>query len=94
MKIGTIIITKELFIETIEIIKKQTEFDNRCSDAFGVILPNDFISGYDNSLITNQLLKLIKIPFNDDNGDSWIDYFIWELGFGDTYSEEIGRAHV
>ena len=86
-KAGKINITKELFCEIFEVIRKQMELDDKCGDAFNIILPNDFTSGYDNSLLSNQLLKLVKVAFNDNTRESWIDYFIWELNFGKSYSE-------
>jgi len=85
--IGNILITKELFIETMNMIEKQMEHDHKCNNAFSIILPNDYTSGYDSHWIFNQLLKLIKLAFNDDNKDSWIDYYIWDLEFGVKYRE-------
>jgi hypothetical protein len=90
-KSGQIILTKELFIETMERIKAQFDYDEKCHAAFSVILPNDFISGYDNSILMNQLLKLLRIAFNDDDKDSWIDYYIWELDFGTKYESSCGK---
>lgn len=77
--------TKELFIESINELQRQFEIDKKCSDAFSVILPNDFVSNYNNSPVINQLLKILKIEFNDDIRDSWIDYFVYELEFGTKY---------
>lgn len=74
---------KELFIESINNIEKQFEIDKKCHDAFSIILPNDYVSGYDYNLILKQLLKLLKIEFNDIN--DWIGYFIWELDFGKSF---------
>jgi hypothetical protein len=87
MQNGLVEITKELFIETIDEIKKQHENDSKCTDAFSVILPTDFISGYDNHWIQNQLLKIIKISLNDFHKDSWIEYFIYDLDFGKEYKK-------
>lgn len=83
--------TKELFIETIEALRKQYEHDEKCSEAFRVILPNDHISNYDNHWLTNQLIKLLQIPFNDDHKDSWIEYYINEINFGKLYYEGCAR---
>jgi hypothetical protein len=80
-------ISKELFIESIGAIEKQKIHDRKCSDAFRVILPHDYVSGYDNSCVVEQLIKVLKIATNDNHKDSWIDYFIWELDFGNLYKE-------
>ena len=78
---------KELFIEILNSLNKQDEVDSKCSEAFRVILPSDYISCYDNSILVNQLLKILKIDYNDDTRDSWIDYFVYELDFGKKYKE-------
>lgn len=79
----TITISKELFIESINEIEKQLIHDRNCNKAFQTILPNDYVSGYDNNLILNQLIKLLKSSVGDEYG--WIDYFIYDLDFGRDY---------
>jgi hypothetical protein len=85
-------ITKELFIETIGELEKQKIHDRKCSDAFQVILPHDYTSGYDNHWIQEQLIKVLKIATNDNTQHSWIEYFIWELDFGKKYED--GRVQM
>lgn len=75
-------IDKGIFIETIEELKQQLDHDVRCGEAFTAILPNDFVSGYDNHWVVNQLIKMLKVITNDDSQHSWIEYYIWELDFG------------
>lgn len=75
-------LTKELFIEIINTIEKQYRYDEKCSDAFQIILPHDHISCYDNSLLQNQLIKILKIGAGDNINDGLTDYYIWELDFG------------
>lgn len=86
-KCGQLVITKEMFVKIINSIKKQHELDNNCNVAFGTILPNDYVTGYDYELISNELMSLIKNAFNDNHKDSWIDYFIYDLEFGCKYKE-------
>lgn len=83
--------TKELFIETIEALRLQSEYDSKCSEAFNVILPNDYVSNYDNHWLTNQLIKLLQVEMNDETRDSWIEYYIYELEFGVKYREGCAR---
>lgn len=75
-------ITKELFIETIEAIEKQYKKDIEISKHLGRAFPNAFTANLlpDNELVTNALLKLLKNQFKDDS--DWIQYFIYELDFG------------
>lgn len=80
-------LTKELFTETIEQLKKQEAHDNKCSDAFKIILPSDYISSYNNDTIKQQLLRMLKVGMNDNHRDSWIDYFIYELEYGTKYKK-------
>ena len=80
-------ITKELFVESIKMIQKQHEVDSECSMAFEKLLPNDYVSGYDNSSLYKQLIKLLQVLTKDDEQNSWIDYYIWELDFGKKYKD-------
>jgi hypothetical protein len=80
-------ISKELFIETINKIKEQIDHDDKCWEAFKIILPNDFVTGYDNNIVIGQLIKILKVATKDDHKDSWIEYFIYELHFGKKYAE-------
>lgn len=78
-------LTKELFVETINQIQKQMEHDQKCHDAFQIILPDDYVSGYDNNHLLSQLIKFLKIGCVDNTSDSTIEYFIWDLDFGKEY---------
>lgn len=80
-------ITKELFIESIKMIQKQCEIDSECCKAFKTLLPNDYTSGYDNSVLYKQIIKLLQVATKDDEQNSWIDYYIWELDFGKKYKD-------
>ena len=53
--LGNVVFSKELFIETINEIEKQHRHDSKCSEAFRVVLPNDYISNYANHWLQNQL---------------------------------------
>jgi hypothetical protein len=77
-------LSRELFIETIEAIKKQYEHDISCSQIISKVYSNGFEANlmYDNHYIMNQLVKLLQVAFNDETEYSMIEYFLWELDFG------------
>lgn len=83
-------ITKELFIETIKSIENQQKIDYENSDKLSEVYYS-FIEPYDNSLLLNQLLKILNNNFNIDNDkcghETDIEYFIWELDFGKKYTD-------
>lgn len=85
--LGNVVFSKELFVETINEIEKQHRHDSKCSEAFRVILPNDYISNYANHWLQNQLVKVLQIAMNDNHKDSWIEYYMWEIDFGVKYSK-------
>lgn len=85
--LGNISFSKDLFIETINEIEKQHRHDTKCSEAFRVILPNDYISNYANHWLQNQLIKVLQLAMNDNHSHSWIEYYMWELDFGLKYSK-------
>lgn len=78
------VISKELFVETIEKIKQQYNHDLQCAEKLKDVFPNAFTANlmYENHLIMNQLVKLLQVQLNDENEHSWIEYFMWELDFG------------
>ena len=75
--------TKELFIATINSIKKQIEIDRKNSSMLQEMFPDDIIYCGDNSELFNALNKILKESMKDEY--DWIDYFIYELDFGEKY---------
>ena len=78
-------ITKKQFIQSIEAIRKQMDYDHECTKSFQKILKNDFVSGYDNNIIIEHLIKLLA-ELTKDKSD-WIGYYVYELDFGKEYIE-------
>jgi len=76
---------KKLFIECIEGLEKQYRHDEECAKAFKVLLPNDFVSGYSNHYLENTLIHVLQKLLNDDKANSWIEYYCWELDFGNKF---------
>lgn len=74
-------ISRKLFIESINAIEAQYTHDEKCSEAFKVILPVG-IATYDNHSLSNQLIKLLQELMGDDNSHSWIEYYCYEKEFG------------
>lgn len=84
-KTGVLNIDKKLFIEIMANIKKHDELDRYNTDLFQKIFKNDFITGCDDNILNNELLRLLKKAFNDTG--EWIEYFIYELKWGSKYTE-------
>lgn len=80
-------INKKMFIKTIDSIENQLNHDHKCCEAFNIILPSDYVSGYDNGRLYDQMIKLLQYLTNDNSDDGWIEYFIWELDFGRKYKK-------
>jgi len=82
---------KKLFIESIESLKKQYEYDIEVSKKLSEVFPNAFDANllYDNHFINNALMKVLQVENNDlelcEHGQSWIEYFCFELDFGAKY---------
>jgi hypothetical protein len=80
---------KELFIESIEAIKKQIQLDIEVSKHLGKAFPDAFEANLlpKNHFLQNALLRILQEEMNDlqlrEYGQSWIEYFIWELNFGE-----------
>ena len=80
---------KELFIEAIEAIQKQVQLDIEISKHLGKAFPDAFEVNLlpKNHFLQNALLHVLQVEMNDlqlcEYGQSWIEYFLWELNFGE-----------
>lgn len=77
-------LSKKLFVETITAIKKQYIHDIKCAKKIKEVFPYAFEASlsYQNHYLLNQLVKLLQVAFNDETEHSMIEYFLWELDFG------------
>lgn len=73
---------KKLFVESINAIHQQVLLDIEISEHLGKAFPGAFQANLlpSNSILQNQLIKILQTEMKD--GDKWIDYFCWELNFG------------
>lgn len=89
IRFKNIFMTKTYFEKIMDDLKKQFEYDDKCAEAFGVILKNDHVSSYDNSLIRESLLRFL----GDSLGDyKTLEFFVYELNFGEKYKKN--SSHV
>jgi len=79
---------KQTFIKAIDAIEKQHMFDIEASKKLGFVFPNADTTNLipDNHLISNALIMVLQDEMNDtelcEYGQSWIEYFCFELIFG------------
>lgn len=80
---------KQLFIEAIEAIRKQVQLDSEVSKHLGRAFPSAFEANLlpRNHFLLNALIHVLQVEMNDLQlcvyGQSWIEYFLWELNFGE-----------
>jgi hypothetical protein len=90
--------TKELFIESIEALEKQYKWDEECNQMLEKVFQDSSMLFYDNHYLSNQLLKILQVEFNDENALSWIEYFCYERDFGkkkgSDKSVQVGNRYV
>ncbi|MDY3524917.1 hypothetical protein JSO63_02750 [Riemerella anatipestifer] len=73
---------KQTFIEAIEAIEEQYEYDKKVARDLNKIFPN----AYENDLmpinyyLSDMLLKILKEEMNDS--EDYIEWFCWETDFG------------
>jgi len=77
--------TKELFKKSILAIKTQMEHDEKCSNAFRIILPDSFIGTYNNYYLYETIILILKESLNLKS--RWIEYYIYDLRFGAKYKK-------
>jgi hypothetical protein len=75
---------KELFIEAIDAIQKQIEFDIEVSGHLGKVFPDAYEANLlpRNHFLQDALIHVLQVEMNDHHSQSWIEYFLWELNFG------------
>ena len=80
-------ITKKLFIETIEVIKRKMEFNDKFYDIFkevcdgGGILKDSFVIDHLIQILHNEFGIVRKKAYDSD-----IEYFIYDLDFGTKWT--------
>ena len=81
--------TKELFTKSILAIQCQNQHDIVVAEKLGEVFPNAFKANLlpDNHWLQNSLIENLQIAMNDEfdtkYNQSWIEYFCWDLNFGD-----------
>lgn len=75
---------KELFIKSIEAIQRQSEYDIAVAENLGKAFPESHTANLlpKNHFLQNALLEILQVQMNDNNANSWIEYFLWDLDFG------------
>lgn len=78
---------KELFVESMNELKKQFDHDREFGEIMGKAFPGAFSADLvpDNHLLIEQMIKVLKVEAFDNHDHSWIEYFIYELDFGRDY---------
>lgn len=73
---------KQLFINTIQAIKNQMEYDNKTANQLVKVFPDCHSANllYNNQSVVTALINLLTEVMNDKA--EWIKHFIYELDFG------------
>ena len=84
------IMSKELFVETMDVIQKKFEYDYQCNKALGEIFDDGggFLKDY---FVINHLISILNHIFYPNFNRSVfsdIEYFIYDLNFGEKWTEK------
>lgn len=80
-------ITKELFIETIEALRLQTIYDKQYAESMSVAFSTD-VPAYKNDLLKVALVKMLQLYFPPVDGHCEIEHYCWVLDFGKPVDED------
>lgn len=75
-------ISKKTFITAIENIQKQYDQEIKFSEAVNAYFSQDVDNSLPRNYVVNSLVEILQQQFNDENANSWIEYYLWELDFG------------
>lgn len=83
-----ILLTKELFITTIDSLQMQVSKDIAASNAINQVFDTDAV--YDNSLLVKAIIKLLQLHFpKEENGFCEIEHYCFDMNFGKIQGEEL-----
>lgn len=79
---------KKEFIKKINRLKEQFIYDEKAHKSFKQILKNDFVTNYDYDIVLSDYLDLLERSVSKDGKSyDWIEYYIYELKFGEKYKD-------
>ena len=86
-----VLVTKELFIKTIETIRLQLEKDKENSQAISKAfnISDDVVFTYDNSPLIKMLVMLLQISFPKKGDHCEIEHFMFDMNFGKVGDQEL-----
>lgn len=73
---------KQNFIETINVLKNQYDYDTNYSALIEVLFQVDSVPPYDNSRLTDHIMGELQKRFPAVNGQCEIERYCCELNFG------------
>lgn len=85
-------ITEEIFINTIETLRLQFQYDIQQAQALSIALKvvDDNIPTYNNSPLVRSIISLLQIHFpKDSNGFCMIEHFCFNMNFGKVGDQEL-----
>lgn len=78
---------KELFVKTIEALKKQRNYDIAFGKNMGKCFPNAFEANLlpNNDILSNSIIEILECAMDDkkEGYHSWISWFCYETDFGE-----------
>jgi len=80
------IITKQQFLEIIDLLKRQEQKDNEFCDFMEKYLDGRFVPMISEHS-HNAAVKLLEHVFEDTEGQGWITWFLYDNNFGENKHE-------
>lgn len=84
-------ITKEHFVSVLDALQEQYLLDKKNADVLGLMFKTEVDGAYDNSLLSNAILGLLREYFPKEDGHCEIEHWAYQLQFG-KYGEEYEDA--
>lgn len=82
------IITREMFVLTIEAIRTQMTTDKLNSSVLSDVFPGSELATYNNSMLIKGILDLLRYFFpRDEDGFCELEHYCFDLDFGKTGEE-------
>lgn len=84
-------ITKELFITTIEMLRLQFQYDIEQAQALSIALKvvEENIPTYNNNSLFKAIISLLQVYFPKKDGFCMIEHYCFEMNFGKLGEQEL-----
>lgn len=79
-------ISKELFVEAIELMKKKAEHEDALCKALELCSPQEYVNAFIYSEYEEFICRLLHVMMEIDAKDDTLEWWLWDCNFGESFT--------